>query len=115
MSNKELFEREIQFVTHRKGFKLVEPHIGGCEEELAAKGSKSDQPSCPLRFEGKALQGKQIVIYVPKKYCPGGAISRERLATEGFCGFAERSKELYDCRMSFRPNATDQWLIEIAE
>jgi hypothetical protein len=115
MSNKELFEKEIQFVTHRKGFKLVEPHIGEREEEPAAGKSKAVQPSCPLRFEGKALQGKTIVIYVPKKYCPAGAISRERLATEGFCGFAERSKELYDCRMTFRPNSTDQWRIEVAE
>jgi len=115
MSNKEQFEREIQFVTHRKGFKLVDPHLTGASPASAAEGCTEDQPGCPLRFEGKALLGKTVVIYVPKKYCIDGAISRERLAEEGFCGFAERSKDLYDCRMIIKSNTLDQWRIEVMD
>ncbi len=117
MSSKELFEKEIQFVTHRKGFKLVDPHVTGLRNGQAAAEAEAekDRPSCPLRFEGKALLGKKIVIYVPKRYSTDGVISRERLATEGFCGFAERSRELYECRMTFKPNSTEQWRIEVVE
>jgi hypothetical protein len=114
MSNKEMFEKELQFVTHHKGFKLVDPHLGVCPERSSGE-AKMEKPSCPIRFEGKALLGKKIVVYVPKKYCEDGTVSRERLATDGFCGFAERSKELHDCRMVFKPNATEQWRIEIME
>ena len=115
MSSKEVFEKEIQFVTHRKGFKLVDPHVGTHSRQSIHLKEDADHPSCPLRFEGIALLGKKIVVHVPKRYCHDGIIIREKLAIEGFCGFAERSKELYDCQMSFKPNSTDQWRIEIGD
>jgi hypothetical protein len=115
MSNKELFEKEIQFVTHRKGFKLVDPHVMSFPEKEMKKEGNIEQPSCPLRFEGKALLGKKITVYVPIRYCPNGTISRESLATEGFYGFAERSRELFECEITFKPNLKDQWCIEVSE
>ncbi len=114
MTSKEQFEEQIQFVTHHKGFKLVDPHAGGASPASCVE-VKTEQPGCPLRFEGKALLGKTVVIYVPKKYCIDGTINGDRLAEEGFCGFAERSKELYDCRMIFKPNTIEQWRIEVMD
>ncbi|MFB3925613.1 MAG: hypothetical protein ACE14T_06125 [Syntrophales bacterium] len=119
MASKEQFEKEIQIVAARKGFKLVDPHTilpaGKPEKKEEARAEAS---SCPLRFEGKALRGKKIIIYVPQKYCDNGSISLhagERLAREGFCGFAERSKEIYDCELLFRPNTKNQWRIEVTD
>ncbi|MFA7464900.1 MAG: hypothetical protein WCY54_07585, partial [Syntrophales bacterium] len=59
-----------------------------------------------------------IVVHVPKRYCTDGAINnqaKERLAREGYYGFAERSKEIYDCELVFKANSKEQWLIEISE
>lgn len=118
-ASKEQMEQEMQLVSRRNGFKLVdfqggrEPKNGNGNSEV-----KEMKPSCPIRFEGKGLLGKKIVVHVPKRYCADGELtlkSRERLAAEGYCSFAERSKELYECQMVFKANDSDQWKIEIVE
>jgi hypothetical protein len=119
MANKEQFEKEIHLAAARKGFKLVDPHQ---QTPLVVKPEapvrKEEELSCPIRFTGKGFLGKKITVYVPKKYCTNGTINsqaRERLAREGYCGFAERSKEIYDCELVFKANSKEQWLIEIAD
>lgn len=118
--SKEQIEKEMQLVSRRNGFKLVDFH-GGREPGNGngnARKEMEKKPSCPIRFEGKGLLGKKIVVYVPKRYCSDGELtmkSRERLAAEGFCSFAERSKELYECRMEFKANDSDQWKIEVVD
>lgn len=118
--SKEEIEKEMQLVSKRNGFKLVD-FQGGREPKNGngrAEPEKAVKPSCPLRFEGKGLLGKKIVVHVPKRYCSDGELtlkSRERLAAEGYCSFAERSKELYDCQMVFKANDSDQWKIEIID
>lgn len=120
MASKEQLEQEMQLVSRRNGFKLVD-FSGGRAEPKNGNGQSAEReikPSCPIRFEGKGLLGKKIVVHVPKRYCSNGELnfmSRERLAAEGFCNFAERSKELYHCRMEFKANDTDQWKIEVID
>lgn len=118
-ASKEQIEQEMQLVSRRNGFKLVDFH-GGREPKNGNGNSEKQEirPSCPIRFEGKGLLGKKIVVHVPKRYCADGELtlkSRERLAAEGFCSFAERSKELYECQMVFKANDSDQWKIEIVD
>jgi len=119
MASREQFEQEIQLVASRKGFKLVDPHtIPPAQLRRQKREPVKEMPSCPLRFEGAVLRGKKIIIHVPKKYCDNGNISEhasERLASEGFRGFAERSKDICECELSFKPNTTDQWRIEVTE
>ena len=116
MTSKEMFDKEVQFVAHRKGFKLVDPHVELPAAKPVREKTQATEPlSSPLRFEGKALLGKTITVHVPKRYCVEGVISRERLVDEGFCGWAERGRELYDCRLIFKPSSMDQWKIEVTE
>ncbi|MEN6463683.1 MAG: hypothetical protein ABFD62_00735 [Syntrophaceae bacterium] len=118
-ASKEQMEKEMQLVSRRNGFKLVDFH--GREPKNGNGNSQPEQavkPSCPIRLEGKGLLGKKIVVHVPKRYCSDGELtyqSRERLAAEGYCSFAERSKELYGCQMVFKANDCDQWKIEIVD
>ncbi len=117
-ASKEQIEQEMQLVSRRNGFKLVD--FKGREPKNGNGNSEKQEikPSCPIRFEGKGLLGKKIVVHVPKRYCADGEVtlkSRERLAAEGYCSFAERSKELYECQMVFKANDSDQWKIEIVD
>jgi len=117
-ASKEQMEKEMQLVSRRNGFKLVDFHGGREPKNGNGEIEQEIKPSCPIRFEGKGLLGKKIVVHVPKRYCADGEVtlkSRERLAAEGYCSFAERSKELYECQMVFKANDSDQWKIEIVD
>jgi len=109
-TTKEQFEQEMQSVSKRNGFKLVDFQDG---KEIGIM-----KTACPIRFEGKGLLGKRIIVHIPKSYCFDGEItqkSREKLGSEGYCGYAERSKELYGCSMVFKANDSNQWKIEIVD
>lgn len=97
------FPAAIQGTSRAQGFRL---HSVGA------------QACCPVRLEGSALKGKKITLTVPARYCQEGKISRyapDVLASEGFCGFVERSHTLSNCTIKFAAGVKNQWKIKVED